>query len=702
MIAEGGTLSPDAEARLARFKGGERLGLAKPFLIVVFIFLLGTLFLGSFLPQSNIQSFHRYDRSLQGVGTVHSERFAVERLSHYRWLQKHGTESEERIYVFASDALIDWYLTTESSFLATSRTSGVSATIGKVVRFILVGMERSLFVFLSSARIWLLVLLVSALWSIYSIRPHRGKDLLGVTGSGKLYYSGIRAGLHKVTADGTPSQHVPGLACPLKAKESVVLASRLYQVLTDFAAVTETNKELASALLAHSSWPAYIPPQLDSDGTLRVNSPLDRNAAVLLQGVLEVHKEIRERKEASPDQPPSGRIDWNVEPQLPVVASSDGELSSEQYVARVKIGLNRVLTSDMRQVLSEVPPELVATVVLSLEAGKILAFAYEGSRWWKKSNFPQLSARAILHSLYAYGDEYSYSARALVRRAIIYGKRDSVMGPVRLPTDLSKPTRALRQWTEILLAEPENLEAVVNEVELFGLCTQIYRRWCHSFGGLFRSESINKRDVWKRSFCSKAKVLFLPLSLILDVSKDCIDADEFKRLERLFSVVSRDKQKQRSADPDESSSHLDTRDNVLPPLSSSVIEKIAKEYAHTPDEIRRWGLIRGVLDYFAWIARRVGSSTIPEAGVVYGAFAVSHDNKERNSYGYVGRMGVVPMRTSSFQSLFGTQWEKSIPKAEFAKVTGSKSDYERLLQGGSELHSGAGEVSDSGVKLRAP
>src|SRR5690606_36740370 len=123
----------------------------------------------------------------------------------------------------------------------------------------------------------------------------------------------------------------------------------------------------------------------------------------------------------------------------------------------------------MRKSIGSLPPDLVAVLLLSFEAGKVMVHSFEGGRWLKKSNYPQLAARSVLHSVESLASEYDYTQRTLIRQAIIYSSRSGDFGPVKLPVNLNIESRALRQWGEILLSTPYELGSTADEVELYGL-----------------------------------------------------------------------------------------------------------------------------------------------------------------------------------------------------------------------------------------
>jgi hypothetical protein len=66
-------------------------------------------------------------------------------------------------------------------------------------------------------------------------------------------------------------------------------------------------------------------------------------------------------------------------------------------------------------------PQLAATTVLATLGGVLLALKKRNSSWTVSTPYPELSARALLHSIPSHGIDYNPAQRQLIRRALIYG-----------------------------------------------------------------------------------------------------------------------------------------------------------------------------------------------------------------------------------------------------------------------------------------
>ena len=141
-------------------------------------------------------------------------------------------------------------------------------------------------------------------------------------------------------------------------------------------------------------------------------------------------------------------------------------LDEKDYAKLLRAALNRVILPDLKELIGQLPAKDIATFILALESGKVLAHSFEGGKWTRKSNFPQLSARAVLHSVLAYPEEYEFEARHRIRHALVYASRSSSFAAVRMPQGMEPTAWAMRQWAEVLLACPHEARDIIDEVEL--------------------------------------------------------------------------------------------------------------------------------------------------------------------------------------------------------------------------------------------
>jgi hypothetical protein len=107
-------------------------------------------------------------------------------------------------------------------------------------------------------------------------------------------------------------------------------------------------------------------------------------------------------------------------------------VSNERLLTYARTALKESFQS---QEFKSFSPQLAATTVLAALGGVLLALKKRNSSWTVSTPYPELSARALLHSIPSHGIDYNAEQRQLIRRALIYGvqkeKREA------LPMDIS-------------------------------------------------------------------------------------------------------------------------------------------------------------------------------------------------------------------------------------------------------------------------
>jgi len=600
-------------------------------------------------------------RNLINLNAPWAERFSASLQAQREWLEIHGTYTEARVFDDISGVLA------RSAISLVSEPNGELTFFSAALVALHTGAVRVLFVIIACFRLWLVAILVAACVGINRFKPYDGDDVLGQMGNGRLFYSGLRADLEQVTEAGAPNVQVRGLACPQFASPVEAKASTLWHTLQEFGACNATNETLVAIVVKNRDIAPYVayPEEeqllrnsFDGDG-------LHDNAHHLLSAILALHALYVAGDVRSSHQEPGGE-------HTPA--------SSEEYAERVRLALHRVLTPTMRQLLGTIPAAELATTVLALEAGKVLAHSFEGGRWIKRSNFPQLSARAVLHSVVAYPVDYDFDARQRIRRALIYGSRRSSFAPVRMPTDMSEDIWVLRQWSEILLACPHELDAVADEVELVGLVRHAHRKWVKDF---LDPAGILAPEIARSCYTTPAELLFMPLPQLVSLLRRALEPSEIRRIEALGAVVSsRQRVNQLARDAgDEYALEHPSFERVYPPLSDDENAHLARIHSLNPNDLKDWSALRIVLSSFGWLARRVGDYTVPESSVIFAVFKADAGLEGVNSLGLLGKMGMVPFRGSRLQDRWGKNWAQRFLCVASATMAETTDDYEKLLKG---------------------
>jgi hypothetical protein len=582
------------------------------------------------------------------------------------WLERRGTRLEFTIYHALSSVLTPHAV----SFAATD-SKEVSFGV-RVYLTLLTGVLQVVFVFLACWRIWCVAVLGTIAWRSMKFGAYKGDDMLGTCGNGRLFYSGARGSLDKVAKNGAPDIQVQGLVCLPVAADEQVAASPLVALLTHYGALNETTRMLVSHIIANPKIPSYVgrPGEEHLLAKRFEGVSLPENAGLLLENALFLHRRYLD-----------GHChDADFDDGVTLNAESDAPITKQENASLMLRSLHRVLTPKMRGDLAKLEPWEVATVVLSYEAGKVLGWAFEGGRWIRKSNFLELCARAALHGVAAYSREYSFESRMNVRRALIYGSRFSLLGPVRFPVDLSDEAFAARQWVELLMALPHELQSAADEVELCGVMREIHAKWSVRF---FEMVLASSPEVTEGCFVGPSQGLYMPLHSLLSTLRQCVDHGTIRRLEELVSFVSQ-KQRLQAMSLDLSSegsepAQLPAYQRVLPPIPFAEMKRLSELHNVSIDDLRDWSALRVMLNSYSWLARRVGSRTVPESSVVMVAFKGNHDARfEANANGVVALTAMVPLRGSRLEMRFGKLWPSRYPEVLKVVLGQSQEDFDKL------------------------
>lgn len=612
------------------------------------------------------------DRRLLSLRAGWADTFVSQRQAYDEWILRHGIHTEQVLFESIADALAKSVLEVGESAKEPEKLNLGSRILVSVYS----GFLRLGFLVIASFRVWVVAILLASVWGARIYRPHMGADILGQMGNGRIFYSGVRAGLDKVTDDGIPNTQIVGLACPEAASASEVHSSSIWAVLGEFDAANPTNQALAAIIIKHADWQAYVPPSDEEQlyEQFFSGSTLAENTACILRSTLMLHALYAAGATAKPpldDDTPS-----NLQ-----------SLSSDDYGRLLKRALHQVLVPDLRQAIGSVAPSIIATTVLAYEAAKALAFSFEGGRWLKRSSFPHLSARAVLHSVPAYADDYDYSSRQMIRRGLIYASRHSPFAPVRLPVDLSTETFALRQWVELLTACPHQLESVADEVELVGAVRFSHEAWARHF---LDSAVALSPDIARSSYATPTNLLLVPMIKVLGIMRQSFDHGQLRRLEQLVQIVSTRQKLDSLAAQSSDNETIDVSsiERLPPPLTQEERDTLGALHGLAADDLRDWSTFRVILNSYGWLARRVGEYSVPESSIIFAVLKCEVESPDANELGLVGRSGMIPFRGTRLQERWGRTWASRFVPVRGATMAEKPEDYERLLKGidDRELH----------------
>ena len=659
----------------------------KPLLLVLVVLLLIIFYLFHSFSYDTAESF----QSLRAETYQLSESWGASLVEFYdnsqEWFKNHGIKQEAETFQALSRVVFSM-----ARYLGDSESAILLTLSGCFLRAFLT----LAFIVIACWRLAFTIIVFFALKSFYKIRPYYADDLLGQTGNGRVYYSGIRAGLDNLDVTGAPDVLVPGLACLKRCSEKELQQSDLIKVLQRHHVDNKTNRALASIIVAYDSYPAYVACAGEEDELAATfsGSSLAKNAASVLEIALNLYEKLKFSNgkhnisfsnQFVTDGELSVADDPNALPKksadLPMIStmSSKRKISFDENIANIQQSFYRVLTTQQVFDLISIRPEAIATALLAIEAGKPLGIDPAGGTFVRSTNFQQLGARAALHSVPEYPREYKSLERNMIRQALIYGLRKSVFGAVYFPLNISNQSLALRQWVEVALACPHELERVTDEVQLFGISYELHNNWQNTF---FEEIACSNLDIVGEGIVTDLNMFFVPLTGVLGIFDKVIDIEGKVILKNLIRKVDtwQHLQAQKKCSPDETPVIADY-ERIPKALSPNEISTIVSLHDIPATRVAEWSYLRYILYHYSWLARRVGDSTVPESCVVYCAARSDNPADGANEYGFIGRNGMVPLRITRLQENWGNRWKTHFRQCHTPAIANTPEQFEMIMQG---------------------
>jgi hypothetical protein len=524
-------------------------------------------------------------------------------VNYHNWLIKNSSHYEVKFFEATSSRLLMLSIRTLDIVSDPSATN-----INQITLPITHALIRVTFVLSVSMRYWLLGIFIGILYQIFKLRPYKGLDFMGQTGNGRFYFSGIRLGLEHVRE--STSLLARGLACPLKASSSEAYNSRMYKILKNYKAESETNLELISIILAYANWPNSLPnAQLSEDATL---TTLDQVSVDLLETIFNF---------------------------LNNTSITNKDSSIEDAITNIlsKSLLNELLKIDKKE---------IATVILAMQAGKVLLYAKQNGTWIEKSRYPQLSARAVLHSTINFSREYNALQRTRIRQALIYAQRTSYFGPIALPDNMSYSTQALRCLAELLLTDPAKISVKAPQIELFARCWEIEQALKNNF-----LSNADRLKVLEGCYYSTQGLILVPVQKFIKVLKEISGDIDLKRIEKLQNeLVNLEENKKFDFSHKENSSNTFGR-LLAKPIYNNEYEQITEMHSIDKETIKLWSALRVPLQAYGWLAQKIGHHSMPENGLILGIAKEQIYKYDVPSTKLVELKALVPLRISKINSL---------------------------------------------------
>lgn len=547
----------------------------------------------------------------------------------YFWLYDRALVSEANLFGVIVDLL--------SRILKTDlNESSINASIVESLSAIV-------FVCCALWRVWIVAAIGVVGYRVYKWSPHWGGDILGKFGKG-IFFSGVHIRANKFNSSGAPLTFATGLASLRRSTNREAENSPLSALLRTYGALNLTTEELVKILVAAREVPGFSGPLNENhsnDSNLVVETcSLEVVAVALLSSILQIQANYRVK-----DIP-------ETQPSRLLSVETDGELSIAQYALLFGQLLERTLPLHWKEILGRTEVQDIAAAVLGAVAGNILCTSKSSGRWHLDSLFPGLSARAVIHSIPSFGDDYSYEQRENIRRAFVYANRTGPLGQISLPKNISHESLVLRHIVELTLSRPQEILACADDLELFALTWEAHTRWKEAF---LRQLTSQTQPFDSNVFITQDKLLIVEAQSFIRFFSQTLDSHIAKRLEEVVSLSYRNKRMREASREIEfgmKGEHLDPAILHTTPMLLSEIKDVS-DRLHIPVElVKYWSSARVMLSSFGWLSYRLNDHRIADHGLV----KITGDTIPANQIWIL-------LHTDAFRERFGENWFDRFPSS---------------------------------------
>lgn len=554
---------------------------------------------------------------------------------------------------------------------------------------------RIVFVVLIAWPYWILGTLIGH-WVIKKQNRKKPSDtILGVCDRGKSpFYSGIYGPYRPNNKISGTELSCPGLACPPMVERNEAESHALAKVLTNFEAMNDTNLELIRVVLAHKDYPHFVEEEnpLQAD---EIENPFDLSQKVSKTGFVTTEKGLLLDGviKALPEVLHAHKIVVNY-----VASLNKGQLTAEDldknfpvHVEAIKklvasvSELTKILVTTLTPArlfaLAELSPQLIASAYLSIEAGKCLVYKKHGEVFSRISMYPNLQARAVIHSLVPYHKEYDGDQKLIVRQAIISSRRHGDFSRAFLPIKMPIESRALRDFLEILYTEPSKQGETAELVELDAHIEEVHVNFRGRYTDEIRQANQNESNQHKLKIGLTYKsVVLLPLDKLIETALNGFHRNRLMRISTLLDNTRKFQTRMSTA-----ARLPGFKRQAMEAFSSGeeddlIIKKILK-LPRGKELNEQWRIVRRMLTRYNWLSTRIGDDSVPIVGVVHAILKQLKKDKEEK---YLFMDVLVPLRQRRYVEILGKSWEKNFyknsPYAEDLEIFVKTEDYENVLR----------------------
>ncbi len=606
------------------------------------------------------------------------ERTKIEISERYEWLADSlFGESQAQTYLAYSEWVIDVIvgsappIESDSSFDMTLWVQSARyAVAGALLR---IG-----FLFIAYWKLWLIAAVVAYFGARRFFRPTPTDDMLGICNPGKgPYYSGIWGKFKPNSSFSGTDFACPSLACPRQVPKSVAAKHKAYSVLKQYAAANETNTGLLQVILAYPKYPSLVPEERAAEETVDLDSieedfqpigivstdcpTIEQAALTNLAAALEAHQTLCRYKEMIERTGELGDEEAHFRRHDKAIKHV-----SESLSPLGKILLNG-LTPAQAEAIAALPPGAIATAVLAIEAGKVLTFEeIDDGNYAQVSLFPHLQARAVMRSMPSYIRDYDGDMRYQIRQAIYSSRRHGDFGRTFLPMTMQAPSRALRDWLEVLYAAEDVRQETAHLVALDAHIAELHSIWRNSLaskvrsvlGGVGMEGEEHSTSVSSHLWLGVPykSVVLMPLRGLLRVGLHGVSEFRQKRIIELIETT-RDRTASLSTSAGLPGFKRQAEEVSAGGLKGTGVTRKLADSESDHDIAVQWLVVRRMLTKYNWLSTRVGDDAVPVDGLLQGVLTLQVGEDQHSEV--VPMDALVPLRQRRFQQLLGDVWQRN-------------------------------------------
>jgi hypothetical protein len=231
------------------------------------------------------------------------------------------------------------------------------------------------------------------------------------------------------------------------------------------------------------------------------------------------------------------------------------------------------------------------------------------------------------------------------------------------------------------MACPHQLQAVADEVEMYGIICRIHSEWLDNF---INGVMAMRPEFVEGVFANSNNLILMPLQHLIKTLCEVTGDLELKRLEELVSAVHQ-RQKIATMSMDMSGEthnpSLFSYERIFAPFSEQELLDLGALHGITPENLRFWSTLRVVLNGFSWLGRRVGDYTVPDSSVIFAVVKLPLGVPGGNSLGLIGKPGMVALRATRLEERWGKMWRSRFLEIDSATMAENQIDFERAMAG---------------------